>query len=529
MNDRFKKYSKYTVFNMIAAVLLILAAVFTYFYQGTFGWMTTLLVTLATIFIIIWLVFNNNILKTTVKGKSLKYSTNAVIFAAIILSIILSSYYIIMENNKELDLTPDKLFSLSDQTIKILKNLKQEIKIVGFFDTKSFNSKKSFEDLIARYSIYTKNIDVQIIDPYEDPVSVKQFGISKVPTLVFISQNNEKRVHDMKEIEFTNAIKTVTMSERKKVYFIQGHGENRIDSAEENALSMIKKRLESDNYDVQPLELIRTGNVPEDASVVVISGAEKSYMSSELKALENYIDNNGKVVFMIDPDKEMFRDFLAPYGFNIDQNVIIDVNPVAQLLGTNYVMPIISSYRNHDIVRKFDLAVVLNIAMEIGKNDENSKGFKPLIIAETGEGSWSEKKVAELFGRQKTEVSYDEGVDNKGPLPVAVISEKKDLPEDKESDVIKAKSQIVVFGDSDFITNRMIDMQGNGDLFLNSVNFLSGDTDLISIRPKEIESQPVQINEAQGRALFFLYYLILPLLPMLLYAAMYINRRRKRV
>ncbi|MCK9224495.1 MAG: GldG family protein [Candidatus Muirbacterium halophilum] len=525
MNERFKKY---TVFNIIAAILLIFVAVFTYFYQGTFGWITTILITLATIFIITWLVFNNDILKTTVKGRSVKYSTNAIVFAVIILSILLSTYYVIMENNKEIDLTPNKIYSLSPQTIQILQNLKKDIKIVGFFDLKSFEAQKSFEELIARYKIYTKNIDIEIIDPYENPVTVKQFGISKVPNLVFICEDNEKRVNKMNESEFTNAIKAITMPDRKKIYFVQGHGENRLDSSEENALSIIKNRLESDNYNVQPLELIRTGSVPEDASVLIVSGAKKKYMETELTALENYIDNNGKVIFMIDPDKENFTDFLKPYGFEIEKNVIIDVNPVAQLLGTNYVMPIISSYRNHDIVRKFDLAVVLNIAMEIKNIEENKKGFRVLVVAETGDGSWAEKNVDELFGRQKTEVSYDEGIDNKGPLPVAVIAEKTNNQDNDEEKNIKAKSQIVVFGDSDFITNSMVNMQGNGDLFLNCVNFLSGDTDLISIRPKETESQPIQINEAQGQALFFLYYLILPLLPMLLYAAMYINKRRKR-
>ena len=92
------------------------------------------------------------------------------------------------------------------------------------------------------------------------------------------------------------------------------------------------------------------------------------------------------------------------------------------------------------------------------------------------------------------------------PAPAATTGDSAN----KTNDQPKPESRVVVFGDSDFVTNGYLGIPGNRDLFLNSVNWLAQQENLISIRPKDPEDRRVSLTSDQAKLIFWLSILIIP-------------------
>ena len=318
------------------------------------------------------------------------------------------------------------------------------------------------------------------------------------------------------------------------LYFLEGHGETSIESSEEIGYSFAKEELEKLAYEVKKLPLALADNFPEDCSVLVIPGAKKDLLPNELETIRNFISEGGRVFFMVDPETAPgLKPFLAEYGIQLEDDLIVDT--VSRLMGGDYFMPVVTGYESHPITEKFNFATFFPYARSVNETEEKPTGVTTTILAKTSTNAWSERQLTEQ------EVTFDGDKDAAGPISIAAVvivepreedaqdqtepkeEMKEEIPPEEESP--KQEGRLAVFGDSDFAANRYYYLSGNGNLFLNTINWLAEEADLISIQARTSSPKTIQITAIQGRILFFVSVIILPLIVLIAGITVWVKRR----
>ena len=466
------------------------------------------------------------------------YGLNLVLLILLVAGIIGGINWIASRHNKRWDLTAAKQFTLSDQTVKILGNLKRDIQII-VFDRK--DRAQATTDLLDQYRYHSKRVSFEVVDPEAQPARVTKYKSStdatiSLGTVVIDAGQKVERVTTASEQEVTNALIKVLKEGKKKIYFVEGHGEKSIDESSGRGVSLVKKALEDSNYEVakfHPLQSLKEGKLelPGDAAAVIVAGPERDYLPVEIDALRSYLKRSGKAVFLLDPDTQASTPnllaFVKEWGVEVGDNVIIDASGVGQLFGFGPEVPLATSYGSHSITEKFgNLATVYPFVRSVASASTSKEGVTVTNLMNSSDASWAETNLEELkAGRVKPDPT-----DKRGPLSMGVAltitpekpasassngAEKKegdsDKAEEKKEEAKRPQGRAVVVGDSDFILNTLVGAPvGNKDLFLNMVSWVAEDEDLIAIRPREAEDRRVELNAQQQKNVAWLSLLIFP-------------------
>ena len=446
---------------------------------------------------IFFVVANGPELKKSLSSRSALYGANTLILTSIFLGILIFANLLAFRHKHRFDFTEGGYFTLAPQTIKFISNLPREVTLTAFFQTDS-PEKIAFTNLISGYLEETDKIKLQYIDPDKNPSATKQYGVTTYGTIALESGAKETKIQNPTEENITNALLKVTRDEQKVIYFLEGHNESAISSVENEGYATAKKNLEQDGFIVRSLLLLQSGEIPEDASVLVVPGPKKPLQDEEQKAIENYLNSGGAVFMLIDPKSSSgMETFLKKWGIELGENIVID--PMSKLFGGDFAAPVVNQYTAHEITSDFVLPTIFSIIRSV--QGVPVSGITTTELLKTGANSWGESDF------DSGTVNYDEGKDIKGPVSVSVIA-TKNLNEKPNEPPLKAT--LLVVGDSDFSNNRYTNFSGNGDFFLNAVSWLAEEEQLISIRPKERKSTPIQMTQSLGNAIFIMGIIVFP-------------------
>lgn len=175
------------------------------------------------------------------------------------------------------------------------------------------------------------------------------------------------------------------------------------------------------------------------------------------------------------------------------------------------------------------MAALFPLARAIKTTEKMPEGVSAQVLAKTSPNSWLKRDTEALKAELRTagRPIFHEGLDEKGPVPVAAVSTLSSRREGASKDEPK-RARLVVFGDSDFASNSYIKFSGNRDLFLNTVSWLAEEENLIAIRPKESGQffDPITAQNQENRV-FWLSMIILPAVVIGSGVAMYVQRRQR--
>ncbi len=481
-----------------------------------------ILLTIGIILILIFSWTERQKIQQFFKARSFRYGSNIILMSLIVFGIVILINVILNKHSLRWDMTRGKLFSLSDQSKKIVQELKTDVNVKAFFRP---SNQQAAQDLLEEYAVQSDQFKCEMIDPDLNPALVKEYHIENYGTIVLSQREKTERITESTEQQITNALIKLTREAEKKIYFTTVHGEVDIDKAEPEGFSEARKGIEAENYKVEKLFLAEKGRVPEDCSVLVIAGPKKDFLESEYQAINEYLENGGKLLVLLDPDQPDFQDLLSKWGFKIGNNTIIDVSPVGQLFGAGYGSPVISNYESHEITEDFDLMTIFRLARSVTPDSATRSGITVSSLAKTTDfpGSWGETTLNEA------EIDFDEDRDLKGPVSLAAVAER-DVPASPDSANVSEstkgrKTRIGVFGDSDFASNAYFHLQGNGDLFLNAIGWLAEQGDLISIRAREAEDNRLSLTAQQSQIIFWLGVILLPLSILIAGVVIYLERK----
>ncbi|PIQ45198.1 MAG: hypothetical protein COW04_08915 [Deltaproteobacteria bacterium CG12_big_fil_rev_8_21_14_0_65_43_10] len=438
-------------------------------------------------------------------NRSARYGTHMLITVLIVLGILALIGAISVRHHLRFDLTKTKRHSLSDETIKVLNSVNKEVNAIAFYQENS-GGEGELKDFLKLYKYKNPKFNYRFIDPDRNPTLAKKYGITDYGTTIFESGKNETRVSWGREEQITNAILKVIREGKKVVYFLKGHGENDIAIFAKEGYSQAKKALEGQNYEVKELVLLRADSIPEDASALIISGPKKELMESEMKLIKGYIEKGGSLLFLIDPlTVPGLTSFLEEYNLKLRDDIVVDT--MSQLFGGDYLIPIVGQYEPHSITRSFNVTTFFPFTRSIEIIKKAKAGITAEPLANTNKESWGEtdRKMLEKEGKAK----FDSGKDTRGPLTIAAVVTIQ-MGEKKNEKGGGKNSKMVVFGDSDFANNSYLNILGNRDLFLNTLNWMAEEEGLISIRPKDTDYNPVILSRAMGKVIFFVPVVIIP-------------------
>lgn len=445
----------------------------------------------------------------------------AVVFIAILVGVSL----IVHRFPWRLDLTQGRKNSISAQSQKIVKNIKQDVHIRGFFQEGN-PAKKKARDLLEIYALTNPRIHYQFIDPDRQPALARQFGVRSYGTLILESGGKTQTVSSADQEEITAGLLRLMQNKVKKLVFLSGHGEKSIQDPEKTGYSMAKGILEKENYTVEEVNLLSGKGLPPETGCLIIAGPRKTLFPEEIEDLKKYIAGGGRVILMLEPYQDGgVKEWLASLGITIGQDIVID--KVSRIFGGDYLIPMAGSYGRHPITEKFTVATFYPTARSLILSSPPPSGVSYDILVRSSSESWAETDKSRM---EKGEASFDVGKDRKGPLILAAlvtIGSQKPSSESKEPEK-SSKGQIAVFGDSDFAGNGYFNLSGNGDLFLNTVNYLTEEKHLIAVRPDKTPVRPLSLSPAQAQMLFLVPMVLIPLAIIAAGIGVWRSRRKAR-
>src|SRR6476620_1203675 len=291
------------------------------------------------------------------KARQTKYAAYATIYILVVIASVAVANVLADRYNKSFDATSNKRYSLSDQTAKVVKGLKQDARIIYFNQTTQFREGK---DLLDQYANLSPKVKVEYIDPDKNPQVAREAGIRNLGTAVVQIGEKKEEAKSMTEEGVTGAFIRDLKGNTRTVCFVSGSGEHQIDNTERDGLSHFKDLLSKDNYEARTVDLLQKAEVPADCTTLVIAGPTRNYEQPEVDAIKKYVEGGGRALLMVDPplklgrseiaDNDALANLIQSWGVTLDKNLILDLNPIGQIAGLGPQVALVSNYGSQPIV-----------------------------------------------------------------------------------------------------------------------------------------------------------------------------------
>ena len=472
------------------------------------------------VLMLVWPTFDSEGFGEFMKTRQARFGGNALVLSLAVLAILGFSNYFATLRYKTWDLTDNKQFSISDKTKQVLLDLKAQgrpVTLTGIFPNVN-SGQREFERLGEQYQQVFSGIETEVIVPNLDIVGYQSL-ISRTEreglgSRALVAETGTPGESDYKSIDLfsgfdessiTEAIVKLTRPE-KTVAFTVGHEEDSIDPDQEGrSYSGIRNTLESEGYRIETLNTVINTD-PITAALLVIAAPTKAFSPDETERVSDYLRQGGSVMIMADLRAESGLDsLLAEWGLRLRDDVVLDPEQSLQrieipaILGDGYQFHAITE----DLVGSDRITIIPGSrSIDIGTTLLEGATVSPLL--QTSSAAWGETNFEDSNIKNDAE-------DSQGPLTVGVAGE---LAEEQGG------GRLVLFSTADIASDALLQMSSsaqiamagglhNGDIALNSINWLGRDDVLIGIEPTPPGSYPLTLPVGPKALLFTLANLCL--------------------
>lgn len=270
---------------------------------------------------------------------------------------------------------------------------------------------------------------------------------------------------------------------------------------------------------MKALNLITTGKIPEDATVLAIIAPQSEFFPKELEIISQWLKADGKALIAFDLDVaadglskggKQLAQLMKSYGLEVHDKMLVDPNSKAANVEPQVLLGF-SASKEHPITKDFptsSIGIVANFFFPLTTylSPLPVDGYLLTLLSKTSPQAWA---VSDWAALKKGLVGFQKGKDVMGELGLAYAVEAKNA--DTKEKTEKKGPRLTVFANARFAVNEVIDKAGNRDLFLNSVAWLSNDEQLISIRAKETDSDQLNMNNNVLNLVFIIVVLFIPI------------------
>lgn len=451
-------------------------------------------------------------------GRNARYGTLAIASILVVLGILVAINYLAGRHNKRWDLTAAGQYTLSEQTKKVLHALDRPVRVTVFAKTDDF---QGFKTRLDQYQYESQQLQIDYVDPEKRPSIAERLKENSLGTVVFEYDGRIQRASSDEEQDLTNALIKVVQGEQHKVYFVQGHGERDTGGSGPRSYASIARELGNDNFTAERLVLLQQ-EIPADAAVIAIAGPTSDLLQPEIDRLKAYLAKGGKLLVLLDPPQKADAPpltnliaLLGEWSIDVGRDAVLD--PLSRLRGAEPDVPVAAPpYPYHAITSTFRMLTAYPYARSVKPREGGDGGRTPTSFIQSGPGSWAETDLQTLTTRGEAQPDLEAG-DTRGPVSLAVAvsapaSESTPPADGKPTDepASKPETRIAVVGDSDFAADAFLGTGGNRDMFLNTVNWLAQQENLIAVRPRDPQDRRITVSAGQDRLIFWFTVLIMP-------------------
>lgn len=453
-----------------------------------------------------------------IKARQTRYAAYAVLYTLVVIAAAVVVNVLANRYDKSWDATPNKRYSLSPETAKIVKGLKQNATIIYFDQSTHFGQAR---DLLGEYADLSPKIKIQYVDPDKDPQLARADGVQNLGTAIVQIGDKKEAASAMTEEGITGAFIRDIKTSTRTVCFVSGSGEHQTDDSGRYGLSDFKTDLGKESYETQTVDLISKAEVPSECTVLVVAGPTHNYQQPEVAAIQKYVENGGRAMFLLDPPLQGRSSAIAAndgldavltgWGVTPDKDLVLDQSPIGQLIGVGPEVAVVTHYESQPIVSDLKgTATGFPIVQSLAIQSTGKASVDKLFAS-----SESSEAATNLGGG---ELRVDDPKNKKGPLTLAAAGTFG-------LGNTGPHGRFVVVGGATWITNSFLSFNGNSDLALNAINWLASDEDLIAIHPKPPEDQHITMTRAQMTIVRIVTVFGLPLLMMGLGTLVWWRRR----
>lgn len=413
------------------------------------------------------------------------------------------------------DWTAAQRHTLSATSRAVLGNLHGPVSITAFVRANTPEDKSVREWIsrfVQRYQHAKPDLTLEFVNPDKSPDRVRELGVRLNGELVVRFNNRDLHVDNLTEQNLTNALQNLARNAERWIVFLKGHGERDPQGQANQDLGLFGIQLNNRGFKVQTLELAKSGAIPDNTSVLVVSTPRVDPLPAEIKAVQEYVSHGGALLLMTDPGAQYgLEPLLQQLGVSLKPGTIVD--PTTQRLGIEHpAMALVADYPPHAATTGFNLLTVFPFAA--GLEAKPPAGWESAPLLRTAPAAWSET------GALEGDISFDKDKDVAGPLDIGVALTHKD-------DKTKKEQRVIVTGDGDFLANSYLGNSGNLDLGLRLLTWLSGDDALITIPARTAPDQTLQLSRVATILIGFGFLFALPLALLAAGGVIWFRRRRR--
>ena len=489
----------------VLGVLLILAGGSYFIIFGGFD-TTARIITAAGILLLgIAIAIDPEALWSKLTARNMRYGGNTLAIAALFIGILVLVNVLGARRPERWDLTANKALSLSDETVQVLQKIPEPVVAVVFAETTD-SRKTEIENQLYEMQVRSNGmLTYEVVDPRDAPAYAQQLGVRELGTTVLVMGDKRQQVTGTREADLATGLIKLVQPNPRKAYFTTGHQERAIDGFDQNAYGQMKSQLESRNFVVENLSLFTTPEVPQDANLVVIAGPRVPFTEIEVQALSAYLDRGGDMMILFDPATDTgLAPLVSRWGVELGKAYVAEGNPA--LTAQSPFLPVVDRPANHRVTERIaGLPLIFLVPSYITVPSPAPPGFRITPLAQTSDRSWAESDEAAI--RSPQSATFDEGVDQRGPLTLAVAIEQNPATPPgtpgappPPPDPSQPSSRVMIVSTSQLGSNAALQFGarvGNADLFINGASWLVGDDELISIRPRPADDRTLFLTNAQ--------------------------------
>ncbi len=407
------------------------------------------------------------------------------------------------------DWTYGRQHTLSDASRKVLDLVEGKARILAFV-REGNELRKPVRDMVERYNVYRPVLEVEFVNPDTNPDRVRELGIRVDGEAVVEYQGRSEKLSEVDEASLTSALQRLEAPEKRRIVFLQGHGERSPEGREAHDYKQFVDEVAKKGISSGVVNLALAGKIPEETDVLVIAGPKSAVLPGEMRQIEAFIQKGGSLLWMLEPgDLHGLVGLSNLLEFDVLPGIIVDAS--TQLLGIDDpTFALVVDYPPQLITQGLQQMTMFPTSVALRNKGEGQFEKEPLLV--TLERSWTE------LGAIKDKVSFEkEKGETHGPLelgfamtrPTSVDSSSKK----PEGGTDRLKDQrIVVIGDGDFLSNHYLGNGGNLELGVRIVQWLTRADSMIQIPKVKVPDRKIDLSSLQSASIAVIFLILLPVL-----------------
>jgi ABC-type uncharacterized transport system involved in gliding motility auxiliary subunit len=490
-------------------------------------------------FLVWYAVASRSALIKNITGRGARFGAASVVMTAGFIGILVMAALFSEKHHYRIDLTESQSHTVALQSRQLLDKLEQDtldLQMYVFYRGESgLRGKRGLIDLLDTYKYHSDRFRYELVDIDRNPMVAMQLGITSTSAMILSYGERQQKIYSDQEAKITQAIAGLLGSgtsagQAGTMFYLTGHGEPSLQASEGYSMSEALATINEQLGPVSELVLAGGQSVPDTAEVLIVAGPQTDLLPAELSAIERYLDSGGSVLFMVEPFMaDSLGEFLHRYGVTVGQDLVVDMLKGAP--NTPFAF-LADDYPSHEITRFFEVGAVFDMARSVKPSDPPVTGADVNILMRSSDRSIAESNQQRLqddFG-----AVADSALNNGAPVSLAVavtFSGKQGIPSDSSvagQGENGNNSRLVVFGDRHLFIDGYLGQLGNRDLLLNTLRWLGGHVDQITIAPKESSDTPLILREGQLMMISLVSVVALPLAVIFTGLFVWFRRRAKR-